>query len=58
MGSSLFMPDQDVFHPPLALGNVKSVVDREDGAARITKNRVHAMSTQSIHQGMGTADPQ
>ena len=51
MGAGLLVPHQDVFHPPLAFGDVERVIDGKNGAAGVPEDRVDAVTTQSVHQG-------
>ena len=57
MGARLFMANQHMLDPSLTFSDVQGVVDRQDRPARIAKNRVDAMATQGIHQGLCTRDP-
>ena len=57
MGTGLLMAHQDVANPALLLSNMQRVVDRQDRAAGIAKNRVNAMAAQRIHQCFSTSNP-
>ncbi len=57
MGSRLLMAHQDVPDPSLALGDVQSVVNGEDGSARIAEDRVDPVPAQGIHQRFRPGGP-